>query len=336
MLLLLLINGFAQTQHHADAIPFEPIVIVRGTISDLQWSANSESLLFDWWSPYNPEVQPNWYFVNAEEKILITLSDREVTQMQLQALDIHGEIPRLEQATPTITSGLVFFSPDGRYIAYPTPYLEVDNYTVTLVDTLTEAFVLLTDIRIDGLQTPERYNINWSDDSSAFTVRRVSGFAADDLYYVSNFSRGVLEATVEHIQSFVIDGEVVNVINEPTDLSADGNTLLFWGFSDIMSIALAEVRGGNQIQNRLLHPTDSFVRGLAFSADNLAVLFIDGVGLQQIDLETGQITILDARIHSGWISRAYFSPDGTSIAILGEWDGSTGEQAVYLIDVPSS
>ena len=340
---LLLTSISILAQDNPGEVPFEPLFVADNNINNLQWSTDGDILLFEEDVPSLEQEQVSsglWYRVET------TPLGRDIIQIaETQAIRLQNEETPSELITgiPSITNdrgnvGLVFPSPDGQYQAYPTPHPEFSGRsTVALVNVNTGESNLLVDIQVSILQTPRGYSIDWSNDSSAFTIRRVSTFAADDLYYVSNFSGNMTDTTVELLELFEIDGEGVGFSKSLTDLSSDGDTLIFHGFNENRStgwIALANLTRDNSADNRWLHETTGFVRGITFDIDSNLALFIDGTGLHQIDLETGEAVTLDERINSTWISRAYFSPDGSQIAILGEISKSTGDQALYVIDVP--
>ncbi|MGB1289102.1 MAG: hypothetical protein ACPG7F_21390, partial [Aggregatilineales bacterium] len=303
------------------------------------------TFLFDYYRFYLTEEQlktDRWYQIDVSQPELQISTVSEVQFFQ-QQLDLTGaeirlsdgvtQIPPLLDVRPGSAVALAYVSPNGRYRAYPAEGVD-GRGAVALLDIQENDFILLTEILIASLSSPDAFRVDWSADSSAFTVRRVSDFAADDLFYISNFSKNVRAATVEQVMEFNVDGQNIGVAASRTALSSNGNVLLFvGGFQYPLSITIADLTGKNERINLVLYKTDTIVKGITFSEDNQRAFFIDGTGLQQIDLESGEVTVLDARINTEWVSRAYFSPNGRHVAILGGMNVDGG-QWVYVLDVP--
>ena len=225
---LLLTSISILAQDNPDEVPFEPLFVADNNINNLQWSTDGDILLFEEDVPSLEQEQVSsglWYRVET------TPLGRDIIQIaETQAIQLQNEETPSELITgiPSITNdrgnvGLVFPSPDGRYQAYPVPHPEFSGRsTLALVDVNTGESNLLVDIQISILRTPEGYSINWGNNSTAFTVRRVSTFAADDLYYVSSFHESISDVTITRIESFDVDGQKISVSSQSTDLSSNG------------------------------------------------------------------------------------------------------------------
>ena len=313
-------------------IPLDPIIVLDEYVINLQWSQASDQLVFEEFDPTGPTVQTTkvWYTIQIGADAapsIMPVTQTDVLQAQANTLSVDSQIPPVAQAQGRV--GLVHPSPNGRYQAYPASHPDGGLFSLVLVDTQTSTLMFFNDIRFDGLNTRDVYTIDWSDDSSVLTVQ-----SSTMLFYITNFAERVEQATIDQLEYFEVDGQIIGVSPHTTDLSADGTTLLYRG-SRPLSLVVAGISEDTPTESRVLYTTDTRIIDASFTADDESVVFVDGYGLQRIDLETGKVSMLDASINSSWIDRgSRFSPDGSRLAILGEISGNTGDQAVYVIDVP--
>lgn len=248
-------------------------------------------------------------------------------------------LAQLKLASNFAGTSQVIPSPNGRYLAYVT-YRAYDTVTpetfgnfIELADTLTQKMVIVPDVYIDRLEIESGYRIRWSSDGSAFTIRRHSDFGSDEIYYVSGYSDDLSAIKTTHLELFEAEGRIVGIRTDFSGLSNDGRSLILSGRTALNEVNLFLWQVDNPLQNRILLSSSHTFMTADFSPDERSVIFINQDGLQRIDVETGEITMIDASINSTWIFQAFFSPDKTKIALIERLDG-IAENRIYVVDIP--
>jgi len=344
LLFCLFINIQAQTSDS-----FEPLIETTDNVANVYWSSDSKSLVFST-QPIIGDTKEQWYSTDfksdgASPSLQKITSDQALVALfgETSMIDTEG-LRNLKRGTDgNGAESLIIPSPNNLYYVYvgemqemryegQTPFYA---YPLILVDVLRNQSLVVPELPIFDLDDSNIfYHINWSQDSTAFTVSTRSDFAAENLYYVSAYSPELSSVTVERVRSVSVEDQIVGVEPEFSSLSVDGKQVLLrvivYTSEDIESnLLLWNVENPNM--NQIL--IDEAFSGASFSADGKSIIFIGHAGLQKINLMTKEVALLDASIHSKWAYRAWFSPDRRWMAFAALGDSAPAAQ-LYVIPVP--
>ncbi|KAB2864588.1 MAG: hypothetical protein F9K46_04570 [Anaerolineae bacterium] len=308
------------------------------SIINIAWTPDSTSIIYQIENydnvldrPINGPNTPN--FDTWRQYFVATRQTSRGTVWPLQPTVTAQQIQNFEIYTDGDTPSFVFRSPDGRYIAYSGLLPSDAGYDPSLgiadLETNTHR-ILAEEVNIernDFLGVFEHYNIQWSDDSSAFTL--ASGLGSG-LYHISQLNdlNTLVVRWLSHYDGLPIGAERYRATNS-FDISADGARLLLDGFylgspTQSSPFVLWDVttNSGTPI------PSEGKVVGATFIHNDQRVLYVDGEGLKQYDIAKDQVTLLNPDINSTWgIGGAYFSPNNRYVAIR------AGIQSLYLFEI---
>lgn len=331
LLLSLVINSPTMAQD--DPYQKYRILLAGVNIVNISWSPNSDSLNFQIEDfdnqangpingPYTPGTD-YWhrYFVATKQ---ITRSETwalqpslTTQQYQTYGIYINGD-----------DRSFIFPSPNGRYFVYsaelpvnsmghccPLGITDQNTNTQRIFDTNEGVF------RNNFLGNFEAYKVQWSDDSSAFTLESLE---AQGVYYFSQLND--LSTLSLTILARLPLGNGNYQPNRNFDISANGSQLLLYrsgGNDSIFALWNVSAVTGTVI------PVQGRVVGAVFTHNDQRVLYIDEAGLKQYDIATNQVTLLDPAINSIWgAGGAYFSPDGRYVAIV-----RGDPESIYIFDI---
>lgn len=310
------------------------------SIINVAWTPDSANLLYQIENydnvlnrPINGPNTPNsdtW-----RQYSLATGQTSRGTVWPLQPTLTAQQIQNFQIYTEGNDHSFLFRSPNGRYIAY-SGLLPADagyDPSLGIADlTANTHRILAEEVNIERnhfLGIFEHYNIQWSDDSSAFTL--ASGLGSE-LYHISQLND--LNTLVVHWLStydgLPIGAERYRATNS-FDISANGSKLLLGGFYLTSSIQSSPfVLWDVTTNSGVSLPSEGEVVGATFIHNDQRVLYVDGEGLKQYDTTKNQVVLLNPAINSTWgIGGAYFSPNSRYVAIR------AGTQSLYLFEIPS-
>jgi hypothetical protein len=268
-----------------------------------------------------------WFQYNVETDRLSETSRSffvpELTEAQLQRYEVinqYGEV------------GYTWPSPNGRYLVYSGRKQRYEGY-VGIVD-LTTGNYLVTDMAVYAPYDPDYgFSVKWSDDSTAFTVKTVTGFAANRVYYAFHFQPSLTDIDyMEITYSLVFNGYTPSIV-DVFDLSSNGQRALLAGYE---SLFLWNVR--DPAQNRVL--AENRVHWASFSSATAnRVLFLTSTGILQYDVSTGDTSTYDTTLSSAIntidnVTDILMSPDGNHCALVSP-GYTSGKSTLYILDTSS-
>lgn len=233
----------------------------------------------------------------------------------------------------------VFASPDGRYLVYSGQIQsEFSNRSpLGVADLVTGKHRLLTGEENLGWNTFqgifEYYYIQWSEDSSAFTL---SNRLQSSVHYVSHFDDlGKLEVKWLSPYGGMPLGTEQFLATDSYDISGDASKLILYGIYLNPAIrGYILVLWSISNDTGIVIPTNGETIGASFADDDQTILFVDEGGLKQYNIAANQTTLLDAEINSTWADYwAYFSPNGQYVAIR---VAPPEPESLYLFEVPET
>ncbi len=324
---------------------FTPIYCGDDLLLNVRWSSDSQRLVFQqrmslkgeqgMTSEFDQGVisleNNNWYIypVGATGKGQLI----QAHNWPLQALET-DQVRNLPIATTDTQRSFVFTSPDGRYAVYAADAERAgfgsnySGYPLALTDTMLNETAFFEEVNIAyGLKNLENYEVEWSADSSAFTVKIEPAFPGATLFYVSGFADGINQARLHRLSNndgFEIDGEIVALQTELGALSANGERLLLKGTVSEdrefegqywLNTWLYDWSVANPIESRQI-VRDNTIRAATFAVDQRGILFIGQNGLTYFDLKTDELAVRNPEVKSSWVDRAWFSPDASHVALL--------------------
>lgn len=306
------------------------ILLAGVNIVNISWSPDSHNLVFQVesydneadrpiYGPYTPGTD-YWHSYSVETgQILrgeIWPLQPHLTPQQFQDFEIYHN---------GNDQSFVYISPNGRYLIYsgqvpanagyglPLGIADLDTGTHRLLDESEDVE------RNDIPGYIEAYKIQWSENSTAFTLD-------------SWFGRGIYHISqLDNLDTLVVRwlnpaeglplGDSTFRPGAIFDLSIDGDRILTWA-GDLVIWDVTTTTGTSI-------SVEGIVAGAIFTPDEQAILFVDEEGLKRHDIAENQTTLLNPEISSTWADGgAYFSPDGKYVAI-----NADDLDALYLFEV---
>lgn len=301
------------------------------------WSANSARFVF-LSTTIERRVQlsePNWY---SYEPVTATLSQSSIWPLQpvLSSAEIANFNPFLAGNTT-----LMYVSPNERYVVYTIQ----DTQDLAIGDRqLQQSFPIPNFLIPDPTGGSDQFRVLWSADSTAFVVIYEPGYNDGDelgTFYVRGFADEPAVVSMVQIGATLIDdGRTFQHLNTH-DISEDGSLILLSGDEIFRNTDLPpsnpklilwdpDSPDGAEIFDML----GENVIGASFEADENSLLLVNERGLIRFNRTTGEITLLNSDIDSGWVTQVLFSPHGEYAALIYE-DIDVGNTKIYVIPVPS-
>jgi hypothetical protein len=268
-----------------------------------------------------------WFQYDVEAKQLSETSRSffvpELAEAQLQQYEMVNQYGEVAYTWP---------SPNGRYLVYSGRRQRYEGY-VGIVD-LTTGNYLITDMEVYSPYDPDYgFSVKWSDDSTAFTVKTVTGFAANRVYYAFHFQPSLTDiAYTEITYSLIFNGYTPSIV-DVFALSSNGQQALLAGYE---SLFLWNVLDPSQ--NRVL--SENRVHWASFPAgtDN-RILFLTSIGIMQYDVASGTMSTYDTTLSSaistiGDVTDILMAPDGNHCALVSP-GYTSGKSTLYILDTSS-
>lgn len=226
-----------------------------------------------------------------------------------------------------VTAGIARTGKPATPITYPTVVADVQHNRVFEVPLAVPAFN----------RDPFRFQVKWSDDSSAFTLGTAPALEADPstFTYVSGFAAKTPHLISHDFSVFNYEGHAYNP-EGVYDISADGSRVLIQsieGASPIQyPIFIWDVHSDTYQKIDGLSLGSHLVTDAMFNSDSTAFYIINNKGFIRYEWLTGLSTVLDATINTQWVDEAFFSPDGRSLILFDNVQSSDGVMTkMYLV-----
>lgn len=320
--------------------PYEPVYESIAGIVNVSWSLDSRMLTFQEAFPLEggiPDIGvqsiqfDTWRQYQADGGILP--GQRIWPQQQIATENLQTEIvlATSREGKPSFT----FPSPDNRYLIYAAPQPTGWNrpgWPLAIADLRRGTHVLLDDmVAVSLLNFGTAYNVNWSADTTAFTVQTLTINGERRTYYVTDFSE-----EIERVRSICLcEGISVNdEIRYPYsayDISDDGSRIVLEDVINGTERRLFVWDVKNSAQSRTIAQGSQYIVATFSLEDENRVLFVSLDGLVEYNLEDGSMRVVNAAISSRWADEAFFSPDRSQIALLDT--SSLGASSLYVIGV---
>jgi hypothetical protein len=316
-------------------------------IINIRWSADGETLLF-FEAPVSGEVlgppelaepllTPVWYAYQSDPTGGSSLTAYEASPERNTAFMERSPLPIATDDEGNLP--LIFPSPDGRFLVYAAQQpanWESNYFPLGIVNTQTGETALMEEIIVPIHENMDSsYIIEWSQNSQAFTVFAERLGSVPRIFYVTNFTDTVSEITLMHLEAVPIGDQTVYPI-DIYDVSNDGNRLFLRAYTIGNQVNFVIWNAQQPEQSQIIAQLpEGIVAGGAFSGENdQNIVYVDVPGIIQVNLQTGETTILDSTVNTTWVDRAWFSPDASRVALLETTDFE--EERLYVIDIPIS
>jgi hypothetical protein len=328
---------------YAQQTRLEPIFSSEiDSIVNVQWLASGDSLIFQAASVQGTDSEGatqtqdkyDWYEYQIKSSEVTALATNSTLPAQLMPFSQQPALPPANDAAGE--SSFAFHSPDNRYAVYaaqkPTDWNYPDN-PLAIADLRTgESMLIDTLFVLVNQDIDSSYIVQWSENSSAFIVFAERLGANPRIYYVTNYMKQLNALTATYLDKISVKQQTVYPII-PYDISSDGKRILLDVIGDNQENQLFIWNTDDSNQSQFITEAKiNLPEAAAFSPiDEQKLIYLDKVGLAELDLNTGATTVLDASLNSTWIDRAWFSPDGKHIALY-EKKGLQ-ENNLYVVDV---
>lgn len=283
--------------------------IYEGAVGDLSWSSDSQYVSFLDAFGTNPPVYFDESSVRSWQQYDPVTGNLTASKMWPQQPLLTDDEQDFFQPTdlPDGSATYVFESPDKRYLVYCSP-IQASPSLLTLGNRAGMELLGLDDVINNPFIGPRAFRVIWSADSSAFVTFDERQPAV--LRYVTNFDTWLRSTQVTRLHKR--DFRAWDVF----DLSDDGNLVLVLGDSGDIRQQLMVVNPLNLAEIVVLQTPDaSEISAAIFAPDNAnQVLFVSEQGLSLYDMESQQVSILDASITAEYGTPIAFSPDGRWLA----------------------
>lgn len=333
----------------AQELPLAPILRTSDTAHHW-WSADSRLFTFEFVdADFNLDSdEERWFTYDIHNA-----TTSETNQWPLQPSLTQQELLLSDLAESMRTDQLFSFAaPNGELVAaIGTALDERSMETVNLPDAIgfpqvavldrSTNQVVLTDVPIIRNSGPDRFRIQWSEDSQSFTVTdsptNYVGFTF--FYYIGGYMDvgKELRSNDLMVQDIAVNSTTQGEIRttEIFDLSPDGQQVLLHAGVDVGFMRLliwdATTNSASIIEG--LDTYENKLRWAAFAPDDPhRIRAITKEGLIEYDLTTEEQTILREDLNAERFNQAMFSPDGRYVALI-EVIGDYAEEAVYVVPV---
>lgn len=344
--IVVMLVGILQLNVKAQSPPKPIFTSQTNRLVNVLWSADANTILFQE-KPFDgtafapdgkvqPQAKGDWHvyhFMPAGENVLTTSS---AIPTQLMPFGKQPSLPPAADVEGGVS--LAFPSPDNRYLAYaaqkPADWKYAD-YPLAIADLQTGKAVLVNDILVPIHDTVDNaYIVYWSTNSQAFVVFTERLGPNPRIYYVTHFVEKLESVKAIYLDELCFNHQPIYPVI-PYDISADGSHLLLNVVVAGQGRQLFIWDAADSTKSNLL--TGANVRlpeAAAFSSgDEQKVVYLDKSGLFQFDLKTRTTQLLDANLALTRIDQAWFSPDGSRIALLREENAGA---SLFVVDVPAS
>ncbi|MBC7871358.1 MAG: hypothetical protein H7Y09_11015 [Chitinophagaceae bacterium] len=284
-------------------------------------------------------LEDSWYTYDLEQMSLTTTNFWPQSYISSRELRANAPLSLNLAVDYQAQISFSFLSPNQQYVVYAAQRPEnwgLSGWPLAITNLQTGPTVFATTTSVHNLaHFDSSYRVNWSANSSAFTVKTTSPYAADYVYYVTGFAENMQEASFTRLQELSVADHTLFVSDTFASLSSNGRRIVLTGNlgGDVQPRKWLFIwDADNSIQGQLIEVADQYdFIAAAFTSDSSSILYIGENGLIKYELETGKSTILNSEINSTWAERVWFSPDMRYVALLVE---SRGE--MYIAEVPSS
>lgn len=319
--------------------PYKPVYESLAGIVNVSWSLDSRILTFQEAFPLEggmPDIGvqavqfDTWNQYQVDMGILPR--QRIWPQQQVATESLQAEIVLAASREGKLS--FTFTSPDNRYLIYAAPQpagWDKPGWPLAIADLRSGTQILLDEIVVVSLiNFGSAYNVNWSADSTAFTVQTLTINGERRIYYVTDFIE-----ELERIRSICLcDGISVNgEVRHPYsayDISTDGSKVVLEDVTNGTERRLFVWNVKNPSQSQTIAQGSQYIAA-AFSLEEVSVLFVSLDGLVEYTLNNGSTRVVDAAISSRWADEAFFSPDLSQIVLLNT--SNLGASSLYAISI---
>ncbi|MBI5666795.1 MAG: hypothetical protein HZC41_02205 [Chloroflexi bacterium] len=330
-------NGFAVPAAARQEL-YVPVFVTDFGITNASWSNDStlftfQVLLGD--IGVQSDDHNNWYAYNTDHQTLVNSSLWTQPYVLPQGLPLGTE-----SVAPAVNpESFTFLSPDGQYLLYPSQQATQNDPScnaLVIANTQTGSWEMVDKIRICNVEDFERgFLVHWSADSTAFTILTSSPHAVTPFYHITSYKPNLDAIKITNLTDFSIDS-VPHTISRPFGLSSDGKEILMRTtavINDVTQETLAIWSLDIPSQSRIIEQSKNVIVAQFAPNDDHIILYVSEDGLIQYNLESGKSTVLEPRINSMWIDRAWISPDGKHIAWVAKAKGGNS-YGVYVEPMP--
>ncbi len=325
-------NGWRELPSPVSAQGSEQPIYVGSGITNVKWSEDSSSLVFQ--EPFNSD-----YGVVTPERdtwFQFFVSSRQVARTNswpLQPTLTGNQRQRFEIAFDSF----IFPSPNGRYLVYvaePVSWTNPVLFPIGLADLQTNQHRIIQEIQVKNASVFDtNYAILWSGNSLVFSLVGEGYAGKRQPFYVTNFTPNLNTLIVQSIVEGLAFGGDTIFPQMIFDLSNNGSQILLEDLRPDFTSRLFLWDVNNSSQSKII-PTTTYVVEAAFNPSNeQMVLFVDEDGLKRQDMNANITTLLDVTANPSWADGGiWISPDIQYIAL---YDSSVGGRD-WLYVVPIS
>lgn len=320
--------------------PYEPVYESIAGIVNVSWSFDGRILTFQEAFPLEggmPDIGvqsvqfDTWHQYQTDVGILP--GQRIWPQQQLATESLQAEIALAtsREGKPSFT----FPSPDNRYLIYAAPQpagWDRPGWPLAIADLRGGTHVLLDDmVAVSLINFGNAYNVNWSADSTAFTVQTLTINGERRTYYVTDFNEEIERVSSICLCEGISINDEVRYPYRAYDISADGSRVLLEDVTNGTERRLFVWDLENPAQSRTIAQGSQYIAAAFSLEDENRVLFVSLDGLAEYNLEDGNTRVVNAAISSRWADEAFFSPDRSQIALIDTSD--LGASSLYVIGI---
>lgn len=303
------------------ALGAQSLLITGPTISNVSWSTDSETLVFQTFQALHRvnSIDNGWYQYSPVTEML--------TNTNTWALQPALSLTELAMFTPATdengSPSYIWVSPSERYIIYA----ESESRYLTIGDRLLGELIH-SYIVPDPYQLTDNFKAFWSADESAVAFISLSGNNIPFTFYIDNLTPSVTQANITIAVSTTVNGQDYSLL-QPFDISADGSRVLMlvqeYDPVEPFSDSETSIMIWNALNPNSSHviPNTPTVSGASFApGDENKILIVSPAGLIQYDISLQTEILLNSEINASWVDEAIFSPNGEWVALREQVGGS--------------